>query len=180
MLPGVSTVYPLAIMDPNYLIAILVLVGLGIVYFLQSRHFKRMEKLTREAMNNQHILNELKSIRESLEGFDFRRVIRLLEDMVDSDGLKPVETSVPPSTQVKESKEEDRRLADMIENHLISQGYGQITLLAEMPELSEDPDIEYKVPLETHRDGVAFKGYIILRDGRIVAERIKPAYEAFP
>ncbi|MFH2000422.1 MAG: hypothetical protein ABIK28_12120 [Planctomycetota bacterium] len=179
MIPGVPH-HHLIIMDPNYLIAILFLIGLGIICILQSRHYKRMEKLTRENLNNQPLLNEIKSIRQSLETADFRRIIRLLEEMNESDTKVNVQSNPPQNRILVEENNPEAKLAQMIENHLTSQGYGHINLLAEMPECTDDPDIEYRVPLETHRDGVAFKGYLVIRNRCIVAERIKPAYEAFP
>ena len=167
--------------EPGYLIAVLFLVGLGVLFTLHSRHYKRMERLAKEMYGIRDLKDELVSINKALKDTESERLLNLLEDIREAclHIVQKVET--PTVVKVPEDRAaEPVDLLSEIERRLQADGYMNIHLLAEASEPPEDPGTEYRLPLEAHRDGVAFKGYVTIQDGRIVSERIKPAYEAFP
>jgi len=71
----------MTVIDPGYLIALLFLVGLGILFTLHSRHYKRMERLAKEMYGIRDLKDELISIRKALDDSENERLLILLEDI---------------------------------------------------------------------------------------------------
>jgi hypothetical protein len=170
-----------SMIEPGYLIALLFLVGLGVLFTLHSRHYKRMERLAKEMYGIRDLKDELIAINKTLRENESERLLSLLEEIREACLRIERKVETPAVLKVPEGKTaEPVDLFTEIERRLRADGYSNIHLLADEAEPPDDPGAEYRLPLEAHRDGVAFKGHITIRAGRIVSERIKPAYEAFP
>ena len=171
-----------AVMDPGYVIAALFLLGLGILFLLQHRQAFRVEGLVRRlsglAERLEEALGALQQPPRAGEGGEAvqvmeeirRRVVRL-EELVKSIRDAPPAEALPPPP-------ERRGVRAEVEGWLLSEGFHDVHLPEDLSEVKDEG--EYRIPLEAHRDGVAFKGEIVVRDGRVVEERLRPSYEAFP
>lgn len=170
-----------AAIDPGYIIAALFLIGLSIYYGLQIRHYRRMEKLAGEFSKLKDLQKDLADLKQSgcrveiepLQSalMDIRRALSRLEQQME------VKDRITPEEQ---HETEEMGLGRLIELRLENLGFHRIGIVGDMTEAEEDPEGEYRLPLEAYRDGVAYKGYVTVCGGRIVEEMVKPAYEAFP
>jgi hypothetical protein len=180
-------------LESAFLVMVLFLLGLAVLFLIKSRLERRMEQLAGELNGIQELKEKLDSIlpefeeklgpiRQSLqmnEGESVSRqlkeiqgiVMKLEQKMDRHAAIKPVSDGDP-------GKPLD--LYEEIEKRLKARGFKNISILVESPEETESKEGEVKLPLEAYRGGVAYKGFAILKEGRIVSEQIKPAYEAFP
>lgn len=172
----------LAALDPGFVIAALFLLGLGIISTLQIRYGRRMERMSRD------LSDLLGRVEEALEGMDRslhagvwerpgelleemgRRLARIEERLDRTEEATQARTPLPPETGMG--------IREVVESRLAAEGFRDLRL---PPELSGIEGAgEFRIPLEAYRDGVAYKGEIVVRNGRVVEERIRPSYEAFP
>ncbi|MHC4945663.1 MAG: hypothetical protein ACYTG7_21840 [Planctomycetota bacterium] len=169
------------VLNPAYLVSALVLLGFAFLFFLQLRHHRRMERFAGEVRSIRDLREELNTIKQILKQADLQYPLHLLEDLRDTMGKLEQALAVPVTHRVHEEEEEEIiDILGALEKHLRPQGFRRIHLLTELPDLIENPSMEFKIPLEAVRDGVSFKGYVVFKEGQIVTERLKPAYEAFP
>lgn len=167
--------------NPTYLISALVLIGLGILYLLQIRHYRRMERFAGEVRNIGDLRDELGQIKQMLKQADLQYPLHILEDLQEAFARIEKRLELPVMAKaVSEETEEHLDIRGAIEKYLLPRGFARIHLLADPPDPMDDAEVEYKLPIEAIRDGVSFKGHVIFREGKIVSERLKPAYEAFP
>ncbi len=69
------------------------------------------------------------------------------------------------------------RLSDEIRRTLHNMGYDRVTIKSDLALVDEN---EAKIQVEVAREGVTAKGYVLLRDGGIVDQKISKPYEMFP
>ena len=69
------------------------------------------------------------------------------------------------------------RLADEIKRTLHNMGYDRVTIKTDLAAVDET---EAKIQVEVARDGVTAKGYVLVRDGGVVDQKISKPYEMFP
>ena len=121
------------------------------------------------------------------EDLDLRRVEHLLIDIRDaqkriSEALlqgqgtarsSTAETGVlvPASPQT---------LTERLTNRLLAQGFDQVQVLTREEELGGLRESDGDVLVEARRDGVLYKGRVLVRGGRIDGVDMNPAYSVFP
>jgi hypothetical protein len=69
------------------------------------------------------------------------------------------------------------RLADEIKRTLHNMGYDRVTIKTDLATVDET---EAKIQVEVAREGVTAKGYVLVRDGGVVDQKISKPYEMFP
>ena len=69
------------------------------------------------------------------------------------------------------------RLSDEIKRTLHNMGYDRVTIKTDLATVDES---EAKIQVEVAREGVTAKGYVLLRDGGVVDQKISKPYEMFP
>ena len=69
------------------------------------------------------------------------------------------------------------RMGDEVRRTLFNLGYDRVDLATDLTELENG---EGKVQVEVQREGVKSKGYVVLKDGSVVEQKISPTYEMFP
>lgn len=69
------------------------------------------------------------------------------------------------------------RLSDEIKRTLHNMGYDRVTIKTDLAAVDES---EAKIQVEVAREGVTAKGYVLLRDGGVVDQKISKPYEMFP
>lgn len=171
----------IASIEPSYLIAALFLLGLTIVFILHSRHYKRMEKLASEMYGIRDLKEEITAIRQGLKTVDIEGITGLLEDIREAlHRLEQKMESPSAREEPPKSGEEEVDLYALIEKRLTGRGFQNISFLSDPSEVAEGPEGETRLAVEAYREGVAYKGYVGVKEGSIVSERINPAYTAFP
>ncbi len=183
MPPEICPLLLLGISDPAYLVAVLFLVGLAIVILIQMRQYKRIGKLVDDIDIIRDLRSELSEMKKSLDQLDTNRILSVLDDL--SKAREKPDAAATPLAPVEATgfEPEDKDETDIykeIEERLESLGFKNVSILSDIPELAEDPDKEFRLPVEALRDGAVFKGYAVIRGNKVVSERIQPAYEAFP
>jgi hypothetical protein len=181
MSPGGCPVFFLAGVDPSYLVAALVLFGFVIVFAMQSRHYKRIKSLTEEVRKMGGLKEGLESIQRALEEMSLEQVVTAQEEFREalSKLEQKMETPVP-SPMPDQQETPEGNLYEEVEKYMAARGYMKVRLPPEPAPEREAREGEYSLPLEAYRDGTAYKGHVVIQHGRIVSERMKPAYEAFP
>lgn len=69
------------------------------------------------------------------------------------------------------------RLSDEIKRTLHNMGYDRVTIKTDLAAVDET---EAKIQVEVAREGVTAKGYVLVRDGGVVDQKISKPYEMFP
>ncbi len=69
------------------------------------------------------------------------------------------------------------RLADDIRRTLHAMGYDRVTIKTDLESLDTH---DGRVQVEVARAGVVAKGYVVVRDGGVVDQKLSNPYEAFP
>ncbi len=69
------------------------------------------------------------------------------------------------------------RLSDEIKRTLHNMGYDRVTIKTDLATVDES---EAKIQVEVAREGVTAKGYVLVRDGGVVDQKISKPYEMFP
>jgi len=179
-MPGAGLTVYLAVSTLEYLVVAFFLLGITIFLLLQSRHFKRMESSAGRAFRNQELLDELVALRKAVRPMDFD--MGALEDKLDElvqSNVRVEERLLQLSDRISAGREELRSLGlqDIIEQRLYTKGFHSIHVLADVSDMESG---EHKINVEVMKGNVPYKGSVTVRDGRVVAERLKPIYEAFP
>jgi len=181
MTASLPSLLHLLALNPSYLVAALVIVGMALLYLLQLRHHKRVNRFIGEVRTIRDLREELGQIKQILKQADLQYPLHLLEDLQESVVRIEQKLEIPVTVGTPdEAGDEALDILGTVERRLRSRGFKGVHLLADLPDLEQDPNLEFTLPLEAIRDGVSFKGHVIFREGRIVSERLKPAYEAFP
>ncbi len=174
----------LAAVDPGYVIAALFLAGLGIIFTLQIRHYRRMERLGAEIFRLQDLREHMIAIKQGLKEVDIESAMRRLDEIAGSMARLEQRVEDLPAREVKvaapSSEKQEGDLLDAVVRRLEGEGFHRVSFLIDRSDVPSDPEGEFHVPLEAYRDGVAYKGHVTIRGGRILEEHIKPSYEAFP
>ena len=71
-------------------------------------------------------------------------------------------------------------LAERVTNRLLAQGYAEVQILLGVDAMADLGQRDGEVPIEARRQGVLFKGRVLVRSGRIEAVEMNPAYSVFP
>ncbi len=69
------------------------------------------------------------------------------------------------------------RVADEIKRTLHNMGFDVVTIKTDLAAMDEE---DGKVQVEVAKDGVTSKGYVVIRDGGVVDQKISKPYEMFP
>jgi len=166
--------------EPSYLIAALFLIGLGIVFMMQLRHYRRMERLAQEMYVIRDLKDELSAISQTFKKMEFERIVALLEETRDIMMKLEQNMTVPvvgsqPIEQTSTPQERD--LYSEIDRHLSESGYQNISYLADIVENQEGA---CRLPVEAYKEGAAYKGYVVIKNGAILSARMNPSFKAFP
>ena len=84
-----------------------------------------------------------------------------------------------PLSEIRDllGRTETEQLSDEIKRTLHNMGYDVVTIKTDLGTLGEGED---KVQVEVSKDGVVAKGYVVVRDGGVVDQKISKPYEMFP
>ena len=84
-----------------------------------------------------------------------------------------------PLSEIRDllGRTETEQLSDEIKRTLHNMGYDVVTIKTDLGTLGEG---EGKVQVEVTKDGVVAKGYVVVRDGGVVDQKISKPYEMFP
>ena len=122
------------------------------------------------------------------EDLDLRRLEHLLVDL--RDGQKRVEDALlrtlesgrtgTTSTSDLVLPTAPETVAERVTNRLHALGYERVQIVTRTEKLLELVSRDGEVAIEAHREGVLYKGRVLLRSGRIADVEVHPTYSIFP
>lgn len=71
------------------------------------------------------------------------------------------------------------RLEDRIRARFAARGFSDVRILGDLAAAQEGTG-QLRVPLESMKGGVTYKGFVVLEAGRIVDEKLTSSHDAFP
>jgi hypothetical protein len=85
-----------------------------------------------------------------------------------------------PLTEIRDllGRTETERLEDEIKRCLYTRNYDKVKILGDLTSVPRSG--ETRVPVEVVKDGIAAKGWVLVRDASAVDARISPTLEMFP
>jgi hypothetical protein len=176
-----------ALTTVDFFVIAIFLLGFTIFLLLQYRHFKRMEEAGPTESRDQEILDAIARLAETVESsrgeamnvsVDMSGLEQRLDEIIRSHA-RLEEHMVQLADRVSAAGGEVRSfgLEDVIEQRLQIKGHGEVNVIGD---LDGKESGEHRVTIETRKGSVPYKGYFVLRNGRIVDEHLQPIYEAFP
>jgi len=71
------------------------------------------------------------------------------------------------------------RLEDRIRARFAARGFNEIRILGDLAAAQEGTG-QLRVPLESTKGGMTYKGYVVLEAGKVVDEKLTTSHDAFP
>jgi hypothetical protein len=116
----------------------------------------------------EHVLIDLRDGQKRLEDV----LLRVLErERPGGEAALGQDLVVPPSGEV---------VGERVVNRLLAMGYRHVQVVTRAEKLAELGRKDGEVLVEARRDGVLYKGRVVLRGGRLADVDMNPAYSIFP
>jgi len=167
----------------EYFVITIFLIAILIFLILQIRHFKRMEETLRKASHGRDLQKVLNSLERagptSVTKVDMKEVEERLQEICTRHA-RLEKLLVKLMNRLGPRQDEAFRsvgIQGVIEHRLQAKGFHAVNILSDTSELDEG---EHKVAVEVLKGTVPYKGNVIVRNGRVVAEHLLSIYEAFP
>lgn len=177
----------MALTTGDAFVIIIFLVGFTIFLLLQYRHFKRMEETGPVESREQEILDAIARLAESVESgqkdtmnvtVDMSGLEERLDEIIRSHArLEERMAQLADRVSVAGGEVRSIGLEDVIEQRLLVKGHQEVNVIGDLVGKESG---EHRITIETRKGSVPYKGYVVVRNGRIVDEHLQPIYEAFP
>jgi len=169
--------------------ALLWLVGaLCVLSAFSAWLFWRQQELLAELGGKLAALERLAGIETSVRGLsdargdlDLRRIEHVLVDLRNAQrGLEDALLRAIERGSAAGAAPAAPGLSDAITNRLLALGYERVQIAAAADELARLESADGDVLVEARKSGVAHKGRVLVRGGRIHAVEIQPPFAVFP
>ena len=153
-------------------------------------HVRQLRDLARRVERLDDLDLKLGRLVAERDDLDLRRLEHVLIDMREGQRrleealLRSAERSLAPgasasSTELVASPSAEA-VGERVVNRLLVMGYDEVQVITRAEKLLELMHKDGEVLVEARRDGVLYKGRVLLRGGRLSDVELNPAYSIFP
>ena len=145
-----------------------------VCFLLVYLRTRRLEELLKGLGTLEELSQELRRLRERLPQTDLKPVEDLLRGIHES--VRSNEVAVRQLLEQLRPHPETE-LRGVIERSFAKQGYGEVRIRSDLTRIGAGPQ---RLQVEVTREGVAYKGFVVVQGGNVVDSRLLPTYEVFP